>query len=468
MVENGRIKEDMEDMGGRRMILSNLKIKKLYGNYNYDVKFNKDITLIYGLNGCGKTTILNIITAIITGKLYKLFNYDFHSIKLEYCNEINLDILYKICIKKDNDSIDSLKVIFNDYEQNIYKLQIPEDRKRRINGVDDIYFEEYSILNDIRKEFNYVYLALNRAISLSDSDEYYYAFRRRHYFEEDDIIEPDIIDPEIRYIENLISMKYTTASSLTNEISNQFRNLILKSSLNVNVQTDFEKIFLDFNGNRFNKNDILGIQDSYIKILDDLKILSKEEKEQYKVFFGNYIKRINSLKKNAKIPIDEMFGLFIEHNEMKKIQGIVNIAAETEQKKAYIMHPIELFLNTVNNFVSSSDLKKKIRININGRIYFSTENSNQKLSIQFLSSGERQLLVFFANLIFGVKDTSSGIFVVDEPELSLHLSWQKVFVEKALEVNNNVQFIFATHAPEIIGARRNKMFKLEKKYTKVV
>ena len=38
MVENGRIKEDMEDMGGRRMILSNLKIKKLYGNYNYDVK----------------------------------------------------------------------------------------------------------------------------------------------------------------------------------------------------------------------------------------------------------------------------------------------------------------------------------------------------------------------------------------------------------------------------------------------
>jgi len=30
MVENGRIKEDMEDMGGRRMILSNLKIKKLY------------------------------------------------------------------------------------------------------------------------------------------------------------------------------------------------------------------------------------------------------------------------------------------------------------------------------------------------------------------------------------------------------------------------------------------------------
>lgn len=67
-----------------------------------------------------------------------------------------------------------------------------------------------------------------------------------------------------------------------------------------------------------------------------------------------------------------------------------------------------------------------------------------------------------------VKDKKSGIFVVDEPELSLHLSWQKIFIDKVLEVNKNIQLIFATHAPEIIGTRRNKMFKLEKKYTKVV
>ena len=99
---------------------------------------------------------------------------------------------------------------------------------------------------------------------------------------------------------------------------------------------------------------------------------------------------------------------------------------------------------------------------MNGRIYFTTEDNDQKLSVQFLSSGERQILVFFANLIFGVKDTSSGIFVVDEPELSLHLSWQKVFVEKALGINNNVQFIFATHAPEIVGTYREKAKKLHR------
>jgi len=140
----------------------------------------------------------------------------------------------------------------------------------------------------------------------------------------------------------------------------------------------------------------------------------------------------------------------------------VDIAAEAENQKAIVMEPIELFLNTVNEFISSADLKKKIGINLNGRVYFTTEDSHHKLSIQYLSSGERQILVFFANLIFGVKDTSSGIFVVDEPELSLHLSWQKVFVKKALGINNNVQFIFATHAPEIIGTYRNKTEKLQR------
>ena len=102
-----------------------------------------------------------------------------------------------------------------------------------------------------------------------------------------------------------------------------------------------------------------------------------------------------------------------------------------------------------------------------GRVFFKTKYSNKPISIQYLSSGEKQLVTFFANLIFNVKSNSSGIFVVDEPELSLHLSWQKIFVEKTLEINKNIQLVFATHAPEIIGKRRDKMFKLEKEYTGV-
>ena len=53
--------------------------------------------------------------------------------------------------------------------------------------------------------------------------------------------------------------------------------------------------------------------------------------------------------------------------------------------------------------------------------------------------------------------------MVDEPELSLHLSWQKMFIDKAMRINQNMQLIFATHAPEIVGCHRDKMVKLIKK-----
>ncbi|HAM1800983.1 TPA: ATP-binding protein, partial [Listeria monocytogenes] len=69
-----------------------------------------------------------------------------------------------------------------------------------------------------------------------------------------------------------------------------------------------------------------------------------------------------------------------------------------------------------------------------------------------------QIVIFYANLIFGVNENKRGIFIVDEPELSLHLSWQKLFIEKTIELNKNIQFIFATHSPEIIGKYYNKTF----------
>ena len=445
----------MEDI----VIISNLKVNGLYGNYNYSVNFNKDITLLYWTNGCGKTTILNIITSIITGSIYKLFSYKFESIILTYIDEKENNSTNQIVLlRKDEDEIE---ISFRSNTSLIKKLQIPEDRRRRIDFYDEIYFDEYSVLKRIRTEFNFVYLALNRATALSNSDDFYYMRHRRFYVEEDSIVEPDRVDPEIRYVENLICKQYMNATAVVNKINNEFRDSILKSALDVNIQTDLDKFLSSTSISTLKQTDVGKIKNSYMKILSDLQLVSGEERKQYAIFFEDYSSLIKGIEN--QLELKDMFALFTAFNEMKKIQGIVDIAAEAEKQKAKVMSPIELYLNTVNDFISTSDFEKKIEINIDGIIYFTTKDSEKALSIQYLSSGERQLIVFFANLIFGVKDTTSGIFVVDEPELSLHLSWQKVFVKKALEVNKNVQFIFATHAPEIIGNYRDKSKKLQRK-----
>ena len=66
------------------MKVKQLIIEKLYGLYNYNINFFEDVTFLYGENGCGKTTVLDILGAIVTGKLYRLFDYDFNRITLVY------------------------------------------------------------------------------------------------------------------------------------------------------------------------------------------------------------------------------------------------------------------------------------------------------------------------------------------------------------------------------------------------
>ena len=156
--------------------------------------------------------------------------------------------------------------------------------------------------------------------------------------------------------------------------------------------------------------------------------------------------------------------ILLKVNEVIKIKEILSLADETERKKADIRKPLEKFIEVMNKFIYNKEDEKLIQIDQIGQVYFTTKNSKNKIGIGYLSSGEKQLMIFFANLLFKVDKTSSGIFVVDEPELSLHLHWQKIFVKTILKLNNRIQLIFATHAPEIIGEKRNKMFKLEKKY----
>lgn len=68
-----------------------------------------------------------------------------------------------------------------------------------------------------------------------------------------------------------------------------------------------------------------------------------------------------------------------------------------------------------------------------------------------LSSGEQHELVMFYQLLFKVKNNS--IILFDEPEISLHVTWQKQFMgdlDRVVKLNN-MDVLIATHSPQIIG-----------------
>lgn len=79
------------------------------------------------------------------------------------------------------------------------------------------------------------------------------------------------------------------------------------------------------------------------------------------------------------------------------------------------------------------------------------------MRIEELSSGEKQIVVLMAYLAFKVERNGQRVYIVDEPEVSLHITWQERFVDALLEACPDGQFILATHSPSIIAKKERRL-----------
>ena len=65
-----------------------------------------------------------------------------------------------------------------------------------------------------------------------------------------------------------------------------------------------------------------------------------------------------------------------------------------------------------------------------------------------LSSGEKQILIILLTVL--VEDNLPYVLFMDEPEVSLHMEWQKRLIDLCIELNPNVQIILTTHSPAVV------------------
>lgn len=82
------------------------------------------------------------------------------------------------------------------------------------------------------------------------------------------------------------------------------------------------------------------------------------------------------------------------------------------------------------------------------------------LDLASLSSGEQHELVLAYDLLFNVPH--GALVLIDEPEISLHVSWQKGFIADLRAIASLVRFrtIVATHSPQIAGKWADRMVVL--------
>ena len=128
---------------------------------------------------------------------------------------------------------------------------------------------------------------------------------------------------------------------------------------------------------------------------------------------------------------------------------------------ASVQEVIETFLKLLGEFYTDKyatfDTRSGLQIK---------QREGKELPLQFLSSGEKQLLLLFCNTIRA--RARAAIFIIDEPELSLNVKWQRRLIESLLSLvkGSGVQFVIATHSIELLAGQREAIVRLNPKSLK--
>ncbi|GAA5003217.1 ATP-binding protein [Acinetobacter puyangensis] len=104
----------------------------------------------------------------------------------------------------------------------------------------------------------------------------------------------------------------------------------------------------------------------------------------------------------------------------------------------------EDLIDSLNFFFKES--QKTVEI-LDNNLIINLKNS-ESIKYKNLSSGERQIIYIFLKVINA--NTNNSIILMDEPEISLHLSWQESLLSQIRKVNKNSQIIIVTHSPAIV------------------
>jgi predicted ATP-binding protein involved in virulence len=133
-------------------------------------------------------------------------------------------------------------------------------------------------------------------------------------------------------------------------------------------------------------------------------------------------------------------------------QNVLSVWVDDVKNKLGVFDELTNKIDLLVKIVNGRFLYKQMSISKKEGFVFRATNG-KKVPSDKLSSGEQHELVLFYELLFKVKPNS--LILIDEPELSLHVIWQQLFLRDLQEIAKltGLDFLLATHSPSIIHDR---------------
>ncbi|MBN1882611.1 MAG: AAA family ATPase [Deltaproteobacteria bacterium] len=459
------------------MRIKQINVKSLFGIFNHEIHLNMDerITIIHGPNGIGKTYILRMLHSLFYRNYHHFLEYPFKEFKVLFDDESEVIVnriegnkkegpVLKISNKKEGKVVkgNKFQVPYFSRREEFYirrfiDRQIPslrrldddvwiDERNKQIMTFFDISVrfpdevaylskdlarkgiskESLTLLNDkwlqtIVEKVIVQFIRAQRLI-ITEGDEYIY--HRESKSMTDSVVE--FYSKDIKGLINDVMREYNTKSQ---RLDREFPRKLLEGEVNKSIDSS--------------------------NILNELKEL---ENRRDKLAEAGLLQEES---KSPAIPYSTYSTI-----DIKKKEDMLSIYIENEKEKLSvyndIFNKIEIFVSILN----STYQYKNISIEADRGFVLETDSGNE-LTVKKLSSGEQHELVLLYQLLFKThtkmnSKNKNTLFLIDEPEISLHIAWQHKFLDDLKEIIDLIGFdvLIATHSPQIIHGKNNLMVEL--------
>lgn len=407
------------------MKLSQLVVKKLYGIHDFKLDFEGSPSAIHGINGSGKTGILQILGWFMTGQLDSLLAIEFDEALFELTLKSS-NAVTQIRVKRFNDGdIPSLKVF--DGKEELGTVSGTEEQmlreRKRLQPTD-----LQGRLNQVWRSAPTVYISTSRVRQVSRPDEGGFNAAEIRYWEMTRGRRPkSAIDEAVDQAADSFRENQRIFNFKERRVLSQLRDQLLQESAKPLVLQIDENH--DWIRRLSNVSEGLKAFHTQFFEIDEEKLIQNLQSDHEAVRFGA-IATIQQLER-------------LQGPMRKSFREIENIRARTTT-----------YFDVLNSFYHEYPaISKTFDMDQQQNSVTCHDRDGRTIDLDKLSSGEKELFFIITTATFGSHGADRpSMLLIDEPEISLHVKWQEMLLPAITKLNPAVQIIVATHSPEVAAS----------------
>lgn len=448
-------------------------VEGLHDQFDFEIKLLPGLNIIYGKNGRGKTTLLHLLANIVELDFKRFSHLQFRRIAVRTSLHDLMELVKEKGCKLPKVLLNGNPTSFTETNESLSDEEVAQ--LRGIFGPQPTYLPAFRSVLERSREVSSPYSrvsdrrdpeyedVLNREVqSLLESAQRGmpstpYATMRQLNEEAAGVAEKTLLCRQWfgRFVPII---RYPSVTDVEQSLSEEWRRATLEISGSEQqmFEETFVRIFRSISGvepaETTESND--NLIDSISKLLTDHE--SQIGNTKPSPVFDRLLETVQFFDASTNLPqgIDksllELYRQFLQKRNSERRSAF--------QKSRDFEMSINRFLDSKTLRIGNTQLLPRR----GSHVFVDTDRGNS-YGLSALSSGERQILT----MLFSASRTrfQSGIFLIDEPELSLHIDWQRIILLELEKQAPERQLIACTHSPEVGADHMNEIQDFEPRST---